>query len=184
MTVEDAGVYECVAVNQMGTTTQEVEINVIQFPEVSFNIEGEVAEYTEGDEVDLICKARGNPLPYMKLECEGNVIDQSGNGEVRLHIPRVTKSDAKQYMCISQSSAGEDVKYIDLIVKTRRGDTGLYDVDQNINEPLLQIPSYVYKANIGDTAILKCDVDGRFWFSECIINIHIFFKSQKETTFQ
>lgn len=149
--------------NQLGSISNEVEIIVINYPEASFNIEGEIAEYTEGDEVDLICKTRGSPLPYIRLECDGNVIDESQNGEVRLHISRVTKEDAKQYVCISQNAIGEDVKYIDLLVKTRRGDAGLHDVDQNINEPLLNIPSYVYKANIGDIAILKCDVDGKYY---------------------
>lgn len=162
MTVEDAGIYECIALNQLGSMSSEIELIVTNYPEVSFNIEGEIAEYTEGDEVDLICKTRGNPLPDIRLECEGKVIDESSNGEVRLHIARVTKNDAKQYTCISTNSLGEDFKYIDLLVKTRRGDAGLHDVDQNINEPLLSIPSYIYKANIGDTAILKCDVDGKY----------------------
>lgn len=154
--------------NQLGSTSNEVEVIVINYPEVSFNIEGEIAEYTEGDEVDLICKTRGNPLPYIRLECDGNVIDESANGEVRLHISRVTKEDAKQYACISENAIGQDVKYIDLLVKTRRGDAGLHDVDQNINEPLLSIPSYIYKANIGDIAILKCDVDGKYSRSSCL----------------
>lgn len=157
--MEDAGLYECTAVNQLGFMSNELDIVVINYPEVSFNIESETAEYTEGDEVDLICKTRGNPPPQLRLECDGNVIDESLNGEVRLHISRVTKEDAKEYVCISQNAIGEDIKYIQLMVKTRRGDAGLHDVDRNTNEELLNIPRYVYKANIGDTAILKCDVD-------------------------
>lgn len=159
--------------NQLGSVSNEVEIVVINYPEVSFNIESETAEYTEGDEVDIICKTRGNPLPHLRLECDGNIIDESLNGEVKLHIPRVTKEDAKQYVCISKNAIGEDMKYIQLMVKTRRGDAGLHDVDRNTNEDLLNIPSYIYKANIGDTAILKCDVDGKYFIIMILLSNEI-----------
>lgn len=163
VTSEDTGAYECIATNDLGSARKEIEITIYMAPKLSLDVEY-VEEYTEGDEVDIICKARGNPMPSIRLECDNVLLEESSNGEVRLHIPRVTKADAKEYVCIAQNEVGEDSTVIPLVVKTRRGDTGVHDVDRNsINHDdlLLHIPTYVYKANIGDTAILKCDVDGK-----------------------
>lgn len=152
--------YECVAINPLGTVVNEIEVRVFEYPHIQMTVENEVVEVTEGDEVDLEFRASGNPAPDMRIECDGKLLEQSSNGEIRLYIPRVTKDHAKQYVCIAKSSIGEDVRYIELNVKTRRGDTGVYDVDQQLNEP--SIPSYDYKVNFGDNAILKCDVAGMF----------------------
>lgn len=131
VTVEDAGDYECQAENVAGKVTSSIALNIIQSPVIT--IDPNVTEYTvtEGDELKLECSSVGIPSPSViwKDPREPAVAGFPGFSAPRTHAPYATihKYNARQYdeglyTCVATNQAGSDEKYVQVIVKPRRGD--------------------------------------------------------------
>ncbi|XP_070551340.1 roundabout homolog 1-like isoform X4 [Ptychodera flava] len=108
----DAGVYQCVATNYLGTTysrnaTLEVAILKEEFREEPTDV---VA--ATGDSAMLNClPPRGYPEPTASWEKDGNLIEPSDRIQVSLEghlmFAQVRREDAGQYVCIGSNVVGE-----------------------------------------------------------------------------
>lgn len=136
-TVEDTGSYECKATNVAGTTTASSSIEVQQAPTIAMAPDLQVLEITEGDELRFTCSATGIPQPSIEIKVpEGSNV----HANIPLHSPRaghgveraeatiahfgIQRSQAGLYQCIAINEAGQDLRYIQVNVKEKRGDVG------------------------------------------------------------
>lgn len=142
ITLEEAGEYECYAVNVAGEATQTTTITVSEPPSISLTPDRQELVLTEGDELKLECNAVGHPMPSVqwKRTTEDETL-RSGLipfGAEPLTTPRavihkynVQIHDGGPYNCIATNSAGSDEKYIYLVVNPKRGDVGKYNIKHN-----------------------------------------------------
>ncbi|XP_055844274.1 basement membrane-specific heparan sulfate proteoglycan core protein isoform X29 [Episyrphus balteatus] len=170
----DAGDYECVAENVVGKVTGTVSIVVQEPPRITLEPSEEYVAVTEGDELKIVCTSTGSPSPSVQWIDENNApvlararpMFASFGSQAILEIYRVTMNDAKVYTCQASNDAGTDVKYVNVEVQRRRGDTGISEIDTpSINRPYYGQPqpqpqpaNAVYNAEIGETATLSCDI--------------------------
>lgn len=137
-TVEDTGSYECKATNVAGTTTASSSIEVQQAPTIAMAPDLQVLEITEGDELRFTCSATGIPQPSIEIKVpEGSNVRAGANvpalhradhGVVRAEATiahfGIQRSQAGLYQCIAINEAGQDLRYIQVNVKEKRGDVG------------------------------------------------------------
>lgn len=121
----------CRGRNIVGEITQTTTITIEEPPHLEINPNTEQMELTEGDELDLSCYGSGTPQPNVEwrtpaelevsLSRRVNLIPQS---VAKVQLFRVSLSDSGLYTCIGSSSAGSEQKYIQVLVKPKRGDAG------------------------------------------------------------
>lgn len=133
-TLEDAGSYVCRGRNIVGEVSQTTTITVEEPPrlEISPNVEQLVV--TEGDELDLSCYGSGTPQPNVEWKTPAQTsVHAAGFPSRASHIPqpvakvhvfRVSQTDSGLYTCLGSSSAGTEQKYVQVLVKPKRGDVG------------------------------------------------------------
>lgn len=139
ITFADAGEYECRATNVAGVASQTATINVIQPPQIRILPENNgLLTLTEGDELKLECFAEGVPKPNVEwkepsdLRSDDNLLDGSVVPYSRT-LPKpqsliqkynIDRSAEGTYTCHASNEAGEDQKYITVVVEKKRGDVG------------------------------------------------------------
>lgn len=136
-TLDDTGLYECRATSLAGSTSLNVNIEV-QLPPTIVSNEN-VINLTEGDELIISCVATGIPSPNVEIKPpQGASVRASATGPTRLNHPEarihhydVQKSQAGVYECIATSEAGQDLKYIQVNINSKRGDVGHPGDDPN-----------------------------------------------------
>lgn len=93
----------------------------------------EQLELTEGDELDLSCYGSGSPQPSVEWrtpkEQTPAMFGPSGRAPIaqpvaKVQLYRVSQADSGLYTCIGSSSAGTEQKYVQVLVKPKRGDVG------------------------------------------------------------
>ncbi|CAJ0944218.1 unnamed protein product [Ranitomeya imitator] len=119
LSIDDEGVYTCVAANQAGEGRQDVLLNVLVPP----NIEPSDVNLTvvETLSATLECLASGSPLPELRISvfCPySGVLVQRGRAALChawyhllnegriLQIERVGTTEAGEYVCVASNSAG------------------------------------------------------------------------------
>lgn len=136
-TVEDTGSYECKATNIAGTTTLSTTIEVQQAPTIILTPDVQVIEITEGDELRFSCAAIGIPHPTVTIKVpEGSNVrtiqpfeafqssSSVGRAEATINHRGIQRSQAGLYQCTAINEAGQDIRYIQVNVKEKRGDVG------------------------------------------------------------
>ena len=73
------------------------------------------ASYNEGSSVKINCTASGTPDPEVRWITSG-IVKSSGRKTVFLTFSGINRADATQYACIANNSAGNDEKYVTLVV--------------------------------------------------------------------
>ena len=70
---------------------------------------------TEGENVNLVCDATGNPPPRISWTRNGISVDLSGNSRIsfsadkkQLTITNVSRTDSGEYRCVANNSVGND----------------------------------------------------------------------------
>lgn len=135
VTFEDAGQYECRASNIAGESTQTSAIHVQQAPIIRILPETQEWTITEGDELKLECFAEGEPSPTVQwkrpeqLQTEEIGLRRGPSSfgspsQSLIQKYNVDRNDEGTYICHARNEAGEDQKYITVIVQQKRGDVG------------------------------------------------------------
>ncbi|XP_037037177.1 basement membrane-specific heparan sulfate proteoglycan core protein isoform X11 [Bradysia coprophila] len=131
VTLAEAGEYECQAENVAGKVTATSSLHVQQIPIITLEPNVTEITVTEGDELKIECSAIGSPTPSViwkePLQLAG-IYPQSAP---RQHTSYATiqkyhtrQSDEGTYICSAKNDAGSDERYIEVIVKEKRGDIG------------------------------------------------------------
>lgn len=131
-TIDDAGVYECRAVNVAGTTTLSTTIEIQQAPTLILTPDRQTIDITEGDELRFSCAATGIPTPSIQIKVpEGsNVREKPAPRTIGIRAEssiahfNVQRSQGGLYECIATNEAGQDLRYIQVNVNEKRGDVG------------------------------------------------------------
>ena len=76
------------------------------------------SRYNEGTKVDVTCNATGKPTPTVTWFREGSSkVHSTGEGSAALLFNSVSRSDAGQYRCKANNTAGtEETKALSLVV--------------------------------------------------------------------
>lgn len=104
-------------------------------------------EITEGDELRFTCTATGIPQPSIEIKVpEGSNVHatrplhapaRAGHGIERAEATiahfGIQRSQAGLYQCIAINEAGQDLRYIQVNVKEKRGDVGKLSWNQILN---------------------------------------------------
>ncbi|EFO26419.1 hypothetical protein LOAG_02064 [Loa loa] len=109
------GEYTCTAVNEVGTSSATVHIDVLVPPRINRDNIEMSPRLPTSQTLTLICDASGKPLPQifwyvndtMIKETTSNVI--IGEGGRYLQVKDVTLNDNGAYKCVASNIAGKDV---------------------------------------------------------------------------
>lgn len=120
---EDAGEYQCTATNAAGTTTANIQVNVIVKPKIMEFVNKTVVQ---GANVQIMCKAFGRPPPEVtfrkftadkqyvmgtqpqddRIEMKNKVDDVSGETIGTLLIEKTLTRDDGLYECVAKNTGG------------------------------------------------------------------------------
>ncbi|XP_041464478.1 deleted in malignant brain tumors 1 protein-like [Lytechinus variegatus] len=146
---EDNGMYECVAVNQLGNDTASVKLTVYEVPTF---LEGpEEMEIKIGSDVRIPCVASGVPEPSITWKKDGQMI--SLNGRVAIHedktlvIHECQKEDMAEYACIASNKVQTSTRLARLLIIGPP-----HIIERPTNQTLVT----------GETVVLPCTVIGAF----------------------
>ncbi|XP_033105528.1 hemicentin-1-like isoform X2 [Anneissia japonica] len=131
-TIEDAGIYRCIASNQAGTTAMKIELQVQVAPTI--NIPEKFYSAVEEEAIILECSATGIPKP--EIQWLHNGIEISDRRYVKrltgsLQIPYVRAEDTGRYTCLAKndvSSVSGSIQLQVLVPPTITKDQGTYDI--------------------------------------------------------
>lgn len=135
-TREDEGSYVCRGRNIVGEVSKTTSITIEEPPRLELRPDHEQLVLTEGDELDISCYGSGSPQPTVEWRTP-----QSTETHRRLPLPasssvpapqpfakvqlfRVTQADSGLYTCVGTSAAGTEQRYVQVLVKPKRGDVG------------------------------------------------------------
>lgn len=118
--VMNTGLYRCFAGNVEGEASSEGFLNVLAPPKISSVIDE--AERYLGENVNVTCRATGNPTPSIKWikKDEGGhhiSVKQSNGNSHTLQINYVQEEDFKEYVCVAENGFGNDTVSFFLIKK-------------------------------------------------------------------
>lgn len=139
ITFAEGGEYECRGSNIAGAVSQTATIAVHQPPQIRILPEMEVLTITEGDELKLECFAEGTPAPNVKWTEPSELSNEAlpGSTNTRFYAAPLPQSSIQKYnvdrsaegiyVCHASNEAGEDQKYITVVVQQKRGDVGKFE---------------------------------------------------------
>uniref|UniRef100_A0A336LPI6 CSON010513 protein n=1 Tax=Culicoides sonorensis TaxID=179676 RepID=A0A336LPI6_CULSO len=181
--LSDAGTYQCLAVNEAGTTSLTSTLEVQEPPMASFKPDDPYMFVREGSNIDVVCTATGYPTPNVVIKTpKGQVYDLSAGttrgvlGSARVSINNADKNHDGVYECEATNAAGKDIKYTR--VQVGRGDQPpdpedeypypprpYPPVDDRVTErpPPPTYPGSLtrYPAHLGSRSLLTCNFEGR-----------------------
>ncbi|XP_049688139.1 hemicentin-2 [Accipiter gentilis] len=107
----DAGVYSCLAANEVGEASKAFHLLVVEPPRVEAASHPTEMSIAVGTPLELACVVTGVPVPTVTWEKDGRLLAGpwlvSGN-ESTFHIESTKVADAGLYTCLAASPAGED----------------------------------------------------------------------------
>uniref|UniRef100_H0XNP2 Hemicentin-2 n=1 Tax=Otolemur garnettii TaxID=30611 RepID=H0XNP2_OTOGA len=105
---DDAGQYQCLAENEMGTVKKVVLLVLQSAP--MFQVEPQDMTVRSGDNVALPCEATGEPAPTVEWLRAGQPLESSQRlrtlPDGSLWLPRVQAEDAGVYECVAYNLLG------------------------------------------------------------------------------
>ncbi|XP_061153333.1 hemicentin-1 isoform X4 [Syngnathus typhle] len=147
VTPHHSGWYECIAVNEGGTTAKRVNLIVQETPRVSVVPRNQT--FTSGEEVKIKCSASGYPPPLLAWTHNGMFIMASSRhrmtGDGTLSIRNTEKMDEGVYGCLASNQAGSDSSVSILTY---------------IESPVVTVAVDEILSGIGETTAMACSVSG------------------------
>lgn len=165
VSLNDSGEYECKAKNSVGSTSLVALIDVQLAPEIIISPSSEELKIYEGDEIDVVCTAKGKPEPTVVFrqlqhqEMDVHLLQLKRVGTANLHIQQAKLNHSGTYECVASNSAGTDSRFITIHVEKKRGDLGSHDSDRDTySRPYFDRPQkHSYKAILGERSELVCN---------------------------
>ncbi|XP_078251627.1 myelin-associated glycoprotein-like isoform X1 [Rhinoraja longicauda] len=131
----DAGVYQCVAQNEHGTTERDVTLTVEYAPQnLSITSPSNVNNYgvsvKEGNSAAILCSVQSFPASNLTWRHLGVTLSTTrSSNELWLKILRVTPRDTGDYQCVAENEHGTGEGTVTLVVELCGQDrTGKYVV--------------------------------------------------------
>uniref|UniRef100_A0A5F8HEY5 Hemicentin-2 n=1 Tax=Monodelphis domestica TaxID=13616 RepID=A0A5F8HEY5_MONDO len=114
--VEDNGLYTCIASNPAGTASRSYVLGVQVPPQIQQG--PQLLKVLAGESLDLTCVATGDPKPQLRWSKDGITLPQKGwvGPDGSVHLESVQVSDSGHYHCVASSEAGEDARELELEV--------------------------------------------------------------------
>ncbi|XP_074017166.1 hemicentin-2 [Numenius arquata] len=107
----DAGVYSCLAANEVGEVSKAFHLLVSEPPRIEAASQPTEMSIVMGNPLELTCVVTGVPVPTVTWEKDGRLLAGPwlvlGN-ESTFHIESTKMADAGLYTCLAASPAGED----------------------------------------------------------------------------
>lgn len=107
---EDTGTYTCIAENEAGSTSSDIQLNVQVPPMIQET--SRLTTATVGRTVQIPCNVTGFPIPDVIWKKDGRKIlldgDKYGYEDGMLSIYDIVAKDTGSYICIASNTAGED----------------------------------------------------------------------------
>ncbi|XP_055020737.1 hemicentin-1 [Boleophthalmus pectinirostris] len=120
-TVEDAGRYTCIVSNTAGEERKNFDLKILVPP--SIVDEGTVLDtkVKEKHNITLTCEATGNPVPEIKWQKDGQLLEPDLTHQILshgrfLHISGAQVLDTGRYSCHASNSAGDRSRHFNLNV--------------------------------------------------------------------
>ncbi|KAJ7386428.1 hypothetical protein OS493_008553 [Desmophyllum pertusum] len=110
-TLQDAGNYTCLVINDFGNSSDTTSLFIEVAPEISKDPKD--ATRVEGQDVVFSCSVEGNPPPSVRWTMDGETLNTTANSRLpesvmnnnhSLTITDVHRSDAGQYRCVANNS--------------------------------------------------------------------------------
>ncbi|EGT58022.1 hypothetical protein CAEBREN_29713 [Caenorhabditis brenneri] len=119
VTKADTGVYECMARNAGGMSTQKMRLDIMEPPTVK--VSPSEIHFNMRDSVNLTCQSLGDPKPEMHWYYQGRLINSDykfmvGPESKYLFIRDATPHDEGQYECRAMSPAGHAQDHANVIM--------------------------------------------------------------------
>ncbi|XP_030832325.1 scavenger receptor cysteine-rich type 1 protein M160 isoform X1 [Strongylocentrotus purpuratus] len=147
--LEDNGMYECVAVNQLGEDQASVKLTVYEVPTF---LEGpQEMEVRTGSDVSIPCVVSGVPLPEITWKKDGQMISLNGRVTIlednTLVIHKSQREDMGEYACIASNKVQTSARIAKLLI---------------IGPPhITEAPTNQTRVT-GETVVLPCTVIGAY----------------------
>ncbi|XP_078083679.1 hemicentin-1-like [Mustelus asterias] len=144
---EDAGRYECVAVNPQGSSRASVWLFVPEAPRVSVSPSSQ--SFVREAEIRISCVATGYPDPGVVWIHQGALVTNNHRFTVSefgtLIIKDSVPEDAGSYTCLASNAVGTDRKEVKLTYS---------------EIPAITVPNPVVLAMVAEVALLECRTAG------------------------
>ncbi|XP_038601048.1 LOW QUALITY PROTEIN: hemicentin-2 [Tachyglossus aculeatus] len=116
---DDAGRYQCVAENEVGTVEKVITLTLQSAP--MFTVKPHDMAVKAGENVILPCRAAGEPAPTVEWVRKGRPLREGRRLQVRpdgtLQIQAVEATDAGEYECVAHNLLGSSIVQVFLAVK-------------------------------------------------------------------
>ncbi|XP_017287235.1 peroxidasin isoform X2 [Kryptolebias marmoratus] len=127
----DEGLYECQAVNAVGTVRAAVQLSIEQRVTPVFTNAPRDQTVEAGQDVQIPCRAQGQPRPVLTWNKDGVQVTESGKFHISpegyLEVKDVGTADGGRYECVARNLIGYQVASMVLTVTvpaiSREGDT-------------------------------------------------------------
>ncbi|XP_042230990.1 hemicentin-1-like isoform X2 [Homarus americanus] len=147
-TVDDKGVYQCIAKNDAGETELLFPLEVLVAPQFTQFFHIPDLRLKVGEELSLNCDVNGDPEPQVLWQHNGEPLYvHVMPGGQQVHIPRVKVRDAGLYTCYAVNSAGTTHRNFSVTV---------------LKAPVLEdgVGQNTVAEVMGKDSQLRCDVTG------------------------
>ncbi|KAL3123123.1 hypothetical protein niasHT_005056 [Heterodera trifolii] len=117
---EDVGLWTCQAENRAGTSTADISLDVWVEPTVHVRVEDSTPVKRIGEQMTLLCEAKGNPEPVISWSFrEQTLLPSAGKlhiskGAQRLEIARLRVENTGDYYCIAQNEVGSASDFVSI----------------------------------------------------------------------
>ncbi|XP_064860344.1 peroxidasin homolog isoform X2 [Oncorhynchus nerka] len=144
----DEGQYECQAVNPLGTVRTAVQLNIQQRVTPVFTNAPRDVTVESGTDVQIPCRAQGQPEPVLTWNKDGVQVTESGKFHIApegfLEVKDVGLADGGRYECVARNPIGYQSASMVLTVLvppvSRQGDTF---VTSSIEEAIRNVDSAI-----------------------------------------
>ncbi|GFT51376.1 peroxidasin [Trichonephila clavipes] len=164
----DGGIYTCHAENESGQRNSSALLMIRQNVPPVFSRIPEDQRIEVGSSVELLCNAKGQPMPQIKWKKNGNILVTESdhhriNSHGDLYMFNIKKDDDGQYECIAENDVGTASVTMKLTVSDapitgQPGDRYLFaavdearsDIDKALNHTLFELFGQPHRRTPGE----------------------------------